>query len=147
MREYREGRLSRRVVLRTLAALEAFHFLGSAVVGRRSSGEISQMYASHARQLLASPTSTEKVKGLDALRVKLKKRLPSLPEVEAAFLELRYSDLFTKQKRLVQYTLSRIDGAHQCGVKVNYDLMTIEHIAPQRPKSTLQNRVGGRLQP
>ena len=39
----------------------------------------------------------------------------------------------TKQKKLVQYILAKIDGHNASGVPIDYDRMTIEHLAPQNP--------------
>lgn len=47
----------------------------------------------------------------------------------------------TKQKKLVQYTLTKIDKyiKRQHGDKINYNLMTIEHILPQNPLSSKED--------
>jgi hypothetical protein len=49
-------------------------------------------------------------------------------------MQLRYSDEFTKQKKLVKYVLTRIyESGASGGVAPDYTQMTIEHIAPQNP--------------
>lgn len=134
LREYREGRLSKKPVRRALEAVERFHFLSSAVVGQRSSGGISAMYALHGKNLLAAADRVAKEREIELLVGKLRTRQPSFDEFKAAFREIYSSEVYTKQKRLVQYILSRLDGAHQTGVAVDYGAMTIEHLASQRPK-------------
>lgn len=135
MREYREGRLTKKAVRRAVEAVERFHFLSSAVVGQRSSGGISAMYALHAKNLLSARDRVAKEREVDLLVGKLKARVPSFAEFRAAFSEIYSSDVYTKQKRLVQYILSRIDGAHQAGVAVDYGAMTIEHLGSQKARS------------
>lgn len=63
----------------------------------------------------------------------MKKRIPSYQEFEANFAEIRYTDTFDKQKKLVQYILAGLDSHHEGGLPIDYEQMTIEHIAPQNP--------------
>jgi Protein of unknown function DUF262/Protein of unknown function (DUF1524) len=118
-----------------LRAIENFHFIFTAVTSQRSSGGISMMYASHARQLLAAKDSATKQKGLGDLKKKLHDRKPSFQEFEEDFMKISYSNNFTKQKRLVQYILARIDSHNAGGLPIDYERMTIEHLASQNPSS------------
>jgi len=99
------------------------------------------MYAMHARQLLAAKDVTTKTKCLHDLKVKLRAKRPSFQEFEDDFLRISYSNTFTKQKRLVQYILAKIDANFSGGLPIDYERMTIEHLAPQSPsgKSAQQN--------
>lgn len=133
MRAYREKEIALKAVREMLQAIERFHFLGSAVVGRSSSGGISAMYASSARQLFRATTSNERAVVLRELRQKLRDRKPTRDEFIAAFKTVRFTDIEQSQRRLVKYILSRLDGAHDAGAAVDYDRMTIEHIASQNP--------------
>ena len=92
------------------------------------------MYASSARRLLSAKTQTEKLAVLRELKRKLKEKLPSYQEFEANFAEIGFSDTFTKQKKIVQYILRRFDSFHSNGISLDYDQMTIEHLAPQNAK-------------
>jgi uncharacterized protein with ParB-like and HNH nuclease domain len=136
MREYAQGGLKKKSVENILEAIENFHFMFTAVTSQRSSGGISQMYASSARRLLAAKTQTAKLEVLQDLKKKLKDKIPSYQEFEANFSEIGYSDTFTKQKKIVQYILRKIDGFNSNGVSLDYEQMTIEHLASQNPKST-----------
>jgi len=135
MRVYREKALSLRSVRQILQAIERFHFLGSAVVGRSSSGGISAMYASSARQLFRATTPQQRATVLAELRQKLRDRKPTPDEFMAAFKTIRFTEVDQSQRRLVKYILSRLDGAHDEGAAIDYERMTIEHIAPQNPTS------------
>ena len=91
------------------------------------------MYALGARQLCDSANKNTKQQVLKEFLGKLRERVPTLAEFEAGFLELRYSEEATKQGPLVRYILRRLDGALRKGAAVDYDRMSIEHIAPQNP--------------
>lgn len=135
MRDYSSGNLKIGQVIDILKAIENFHFMFTAVTSQRSSGGISQMYAAHARQLLAATAPQNKVKVLRELKGKLQARVPVYQEFEANFQNILFSNQFTKQKKLVQYILAKIDGHHAGGLPVNYEQMTIEHIASQNSKA------------
>jgi len=115
-----------------LAAIENFHFIFTAITSQRSSGGISFMYALHARKLLSTADPGARVKVLSDLKTKLKGIAPGYAEFEPSFVELRFSRLFTKQKKLIQYILAKIDRMMSAnGVVLDYPQMTIEHIASQ----------------
>jgi hypothetical protein len=135
LREYDAKRLKRKHAAEMLRVIENFHFCFTAVTSQRSSGGISLMYALHARKLLAAKDLPAKLAVLKELKQKLRDRLPSRPEFIANFSEILYSDQYTKQKKLVQYILNRVTEHHCTGVTLDYDRMTIEHLAPQNGKS------------
>ena len=117
-----------------LGAIENFHFIFTAITSQRSSGGISFMYALHARTLLASSDANPRGKVLGDLKNKLRGILPAYAEFESNFLELQFSRSFTKQKKLIQYVLSKVDRVISgSGVVLDYSQMTIEHLAPQSP--------------
>lgn len=147
MRNYRSGDLKKKHVEDILKTIESFHFMFTAVTSQRSSGGISFMYALHARDLLKASTLPAKLKCLATLKEKLKARLPKLQEFEANFLEISYTSEFTKQKRLVQYILSKVDAHSASGVQLDYDRMTIEHLAAQNPtgSSSVAKKMVGKL--
>jgi len=135
MREYGLGHLRPKHVARILGAIEHFHFLFTAVASQRSSGGISLMYALHARDLFDASTLDDKVQVLEALVKKLRDRRPVYPEFEARFVEIAYSSSNTTQKKLVQYILAKRDRHFASGPPLDYDAMTIEHLAPESPKT------------
>ena len=116
---------------RTLAAIEGFHFIFTAVSSQSSSGGISFMYASAARDLSAAHDKVGKIKLLDQLRGKLRERLPELEIFTAGFSALNYLESNTRQKPLVRYVLGRIDAHFRTDAVVDYGAMTIEHLASQ----------------
>jgi uncharacterized protein with ParB-like and HNH nuclease domain len=133
MRHYEDGALKSKHVKETLSAIESFHFVFTAVTSQRSSGGISLMYASAARNLHDASSLSDKAAALHALETKLRTKIPGYTEFEAKFIELRYSSKLTKQKNLVRYTLSKICQRNSSGTPLDPDKLTIEHIAPENP--------------
>lgn len=131
MRHHADGTLKPRRVREILTAIESFHFIFTAVSSQRSSGGISFMYASAARNLHDAETNAKKTKVLSELRKKLKSKLPPFGEFEARFLELKYSESYTKQKNLVRYILTKRCQHNSDGLSLDADRMTIEHLAPE----------------
>ena len=93
------------------------------------------MYALHARRLMRAATPAAKIAVVSDLKSKLRSRIPSYNEFEATFHEIAYSDIFTKQKKLVQYILGNISAHFSIGVAPDMEKMTIEHLSPQNPSS------------
>jgi len=128
MRDYRDDILKKKQVERILVAIEKFHFIFTAITSQRSSGGISQMYASSARRLTEAEYREEKLEIIKEQYKKLRERVPSYQEFEANFLELYYTEGYTTQKKLVQYILSQY---HRHFGNPDIQDMTIEHLAPQ----------------
>jgi len=136
IRCYRDKILSKRNLEATLWAVECFHFAFTAIAQRSSSGGVSLMYASWAQRLSNATSDADRQKILSEIKRNLRNRIPDKADFVAGFKGLRYSDDFTKQKRIVRYVLEHIeDHLSKSGVVVNYDQMTIEHIAPQKAAS------------
>ena len=110
MRHYEDETLKPKHVKEILSGVENFHFVFTAVTSQRSSGGISLMYASAAKNLHEASSLSDKVSVLDALKNKLSTKIPGYAEFEAGFVELRYSSKMTKQKNLVRYTLTARGG-------------------------------------
>lgn len=137
LRELELRSLKPKVVLTGLRALESYHFVATAVTSQPSSGGVSKMYASSARQLLRAKTPQGKVNAINDLAKKLRDRRPSYAEFEASFLELRSSRAFTQDTPLVRYALRRLHVAasdHADVDELDLDSLTLEHLVPQGSK-------------
>ncbi len=131
MRDYKAEILKKKHVEQILCAIENFHFVFTAVTSQRSSGGISQMYASCAKRLTSEPSQERKIEELKELHAKLKEKLPKQEEFGIYFPQIYYTDNFTKQKQLVKYILSKIHAQQNDMGVFDYSAMTIEHILPQ----------------
>ncbi len=137
MHDYEAGHLKQKHVEEILAVIENFHFVFTAITSQRSSGGISMMYALHARGLHKATDLQAKLKVLSEFKAKLKGKAPTVAEFEPAFLNLRYSRSFTKQRKLIHYVLAKIDRQHATGVILDYQQMNIEHLNSLSPASSV----------
>ena len=131
LRQLERGELALKHAIRALRAVENFHFAFTAVTSQRSSGGISFMYAYHARELGNADTASKKVAIIRDLVGKLRGKRPPYQEFEANFRSILCSEKFTKRKALVRYILRKVTPASPGGVAVDWEGMTIEHLACQ----------------
>ncbi|WP_322001187.1 DUF262 domain-containing HNH endonuclease family protein [Marinobacter alexandrii] len=147
LRNYFEGGIKKAAAERTLEAIAKFHFVFTAVTSQRSSGGISQMYASTARRLHEAPDSQTKNEVLNEFRQKLRDRIPSQSEFNVNFEQIIFTKSNSKQKKVVQYILGELHRMQKTGAPIDYSQMTIEHIYPESPRTgkTLESSVIGQV--
>ena len=133
LREYRDKGITIKQAKQCFQAMEDFHAQFTGVTSQRTGGGTALMYASSARQLLEARSKDEKGKVMQEFVAKLRDRVPSYEEFEAAFVELGFTDDNTRQRALVRYLLRRIDHYIRPGTPPDYEQLTIEHLAPQSP--------------
>lgn len=134
LKSLQEGGIKRKEAERAFKAIELFHFAFTALTSQRSSGGISHMYASHARELSQAKTPVDRKNAINELVGKLRARLPAKPTFKDKFLDLKYSDRHPRDKRTVQYVLRHLYDLQNPSVVVDHDHMSIEHIEPQSSK-------------
>ena len=121
-----------------LESIEHFHYIFNAVTSQRSSGGVASLYSTYARKLSSCTSDNDVVSISREFRKKLRERAPTYEEFLINFKEIRFVNDFTKQKRIVQYTLSKIDKQFNVtGVDISYDTMTIEHLLAQKSVSRI----------
>ncbi|MGH9689238.1 MAG: HNH endonuclease family protein [Candidatus Acidiferrales bacterium] len=89
------------------------------------------MYAALGRRLFQAKDTQDAVKVIQELKKKLCDRVPSLLEFKALFPNIVLTDNITKQRRLVRYVLVELERRRADATVVDYEQMTIEHLAPQ----------------
>ncbi len=133
LRAYDDDRLTLKQIRQLLRSMENFHFQFSAVTAQRTGGGTGQMFALGARALDAATTKDKAGRVIKGFAAKLRERLPGYAEFEAGFIEIRHTEDSSKQRPLVKYLLARIDDWLRKDAAIDYEAMTIEHIAPQKP--------------
>src|SRR5207249_614903 len=131
MRCFKDRKLKKRHFEDAVIAIEKFHFLFTAVTSQRSSGGISEMYASLGRRLFEAPNTQAAVTVVNELKAKLRERIPGLDEVKALFPSIIFTDNQTKQRNLVRYVLAGFQSHSVSSVTIDFEGMTIEHLVPQ----------------
>lgn len=142
LRKYNAKQYSLKNMIDIIQAIEKFHFVFTAVTSQRSSGGISQMYASSARNFENASTEVQRRKICNALKQKLKEKIPSIKEFETNFSEISFTKNFSKQKDLVKYILYRYNRYLSKSYSEDEELLTIEHLASQSKKNNKIGQIG-----
>lgn len=135
MRAYEQGVIRFARLRKAVRAIEAYHYVSTAIVGVSSTGGISMMYAAHAREI-SMATQARKPNdvhaAIDALTKKLHKGLSGRDTFVSEFGRvLRYSSEEPEARRLVQYTLKELHDATVTGTALDHEQCNIEHLSPQ----------------
>jgi hypothetical protein len=144
LRAYRASQLSLAKTREVLRCMENFHVQFTALTAQRTGGGTAKMYAAAAQELTDATSSQQRANAIKTFKGKLTARVPSYAEFEAGIGRLEFLSTNTKQKGLVQYLLQRLDEAQRTGPPVDYEKMTIEHVAPESPPAgtALTNGIG-----
>lgn len=130
-RAYEDGKIKQSQLIKALAEIEKFHFIFTAVTSQRSSGGISQMYASLARTIYGVENPQAATPILKQITQKLRERVPSESEFVLQFSEIVYTAKLTKERALMKYVLGRIARSSGHPFSADLDDLTIEHLVPQ----------------
>ena len=132
MRAYAARDLKKQAVVKTLQVVENYHFQVTAISTKSSSGGVSEMYASHARQLTEATADADRRNQLRMLTSKLVERSPSREDFVEAFVgRLVFADEYTRDKALVRYVLERMHKHSHPIPAADYSKFSIEHLRPQ----------------
>jgi len=131
LREYQNKNISLKYLVKALRVIERFHFVNNAIIGGRSSG-LDTMYSKISRDLYDAPDRHAKHNFIDDMINKLETKLPNIEQFKAKIdSRLYFSSKNTKQKKLVQYVLKKLEYEKQ-----NYNIelldMSLEHIYPEK---------------
>lgn len=139
--KYEQKTLFKSELERLLLAIELFTFVNTGLMNARSTGGIILMYSVHARELSRSNATNRREKTITELVIKLRSKLPKREDFIKRFSELRYSDEFVGEKKLVQYAMVKLMDIIAPSVSLNSALMSIEHIAPQSSMSISPEKI------
>jgi len=132
LREYKAKEISLKYLNKALNTIEKYHFINNAISSNRSSG-LDTMYARFSRNITYAKDKHHKHSEIDKMILKLNEKTPSFSEYDANIDEkLYYSSTDTKQKKLVQYVLNKIERKSQ---NDNIEIVntSLEHIYPEKP--------------
>lgn len=142
LREYLNGKLKIKTALECLEAIEKFHYLFTAITSQRSSGGIASMYSTFACKLSDAKDEHAKGRIVRDLKQKMRDKVPTLDEFLAGFKKLRFTNDFNKHKKIILYTLAKIDKVfNQSGLVVDYEFMTVEHVYSQNARGKSNNSI------
>lgn len=130
--------------LKTLSYIEYFHFVFNAVCSERPSG-LERRYSSFARKLRASTSKEDSANCVHELIGMLCSDLPSYEKFRDGFMKIRYTSATTKEKRLVQYILKKLEQYEAGTDELKPDSFSIEHIMPEASQNNAVGLIGNLL--
>lgn len=146
LRAHRDGVIRLGRLKAVLRAIESYHFISTAVVGVSSTGGISIMYASHARQVSGADSASQVHQSIDALIAKLKSGVSNRATFISEFGEaVCYSTERPEKRRLVRYVLRNMHDCAMPGHALDHEKCNIEHIGPQSQPANWTADVGNLL--
>lgn len=127
----RQGKLRHRDLINALQVVENFHFVFNAVCSLRPSG-IEGAYSKAAR-LINSPDATKATNGatIEQLCTLLRNRKPESTVFNESFRDIVFTDDNPKQKKLVQYIISKFEMRRHNGGEYRPNSISLEHVLPQ----------------
>lgn len=132
LREYKAKNISLKYLTKALNTIEKYHFINNAISSNRSSG-LDTMYARFSRDITYAKDKHHKHSEIDNMITKLNEKIPSFSEFDANINDkLYYSSKETKQKKLVQYVLRKIELKSQNN-NIAIINSSLEHIFPENP--------------
>jgi len=139
IRDYNNKKIAKDYVIKCLTVIEKYHFINNAICSNRSSG-LDTMYAKMAKDLTLADDRNKRHKIIDNLIKTLQEKTPKKEEFSANFNnKLYYSSKETKQKKLVQYALNKIEY-HKNPNSITIGA-SLEHIYPEKPNEEWKKNV------
>lgn len=136
LRALNEKKISEAYCIKSLQAVERFHFAHNAICSFRSSG-LDTMYAKVSKDIHIAQDKNMVHQKIDEFIESLNKKMPTVDQFRANFdSKMFYSDTkgknkeLEKNKRLVQYALKKIEYKMQ-NKNVRFVNLSLEHICPE----------------
>ena len=140
----RKDLISHSEYLKILTYLQHFHFIFNAICSERPSG-MERRYSSYARKLRECTSKKESSACIRELITVLEETLPTYEVFESQFQNVEYTSDNTKQKRLVQYILKKIEDYSSGTAEMKPDSFSIEHILPESTRHPMVGLLGNLL--
>lgn len=121
-------------IIEALIFLEKFHFMFNAVCSMRASG-IEGIFAKAARDISNASNMMEAKNAIKELYVKFKDKLPDKKTFEENFQKFRFTNDYTKDKKIIQYIFYYIEDFKQPSQEFQPYNITLEHILSQSSTS------------
>lgn len=144
---YQNKKLRLRELTKFISQLEAFHFIFSAITSSRASG-MESLYSKYSRKLSNVDNDAQIPELLRELSRQLKEKLEaeiSDAVFEGKFINLKFSNEFTKDKKIIQYIFKLKENMMRSTNELTIDLMTLEHIHSQKENVSWSHNIGNIL--
>ncbi len=139
-----DNKISHKEYIKILKFLEYFHFVFNAICSSRPSG-LERRYSSYARKLRECSNKSESKRCIRELINVLLETIPTYDYFENAFLRLRFTSVNTKDKKLVQYILRKLETYSSKTMELQPLSFTIEHILSESARNDECGMIGNLL--
>jgi len=140
LRLYAAKRLKDGQVRELFGLIEKYHYIYTTVSALPSSGGVSQMYASHARDLSNAPDANALGASIQDFKKKIKEKIPSKEVFTSKFKWLSYAN--PRQREVIRYTLWKISKLRYPALDIERATATLEHISPQSSHAANMHLLG-----
>ncbi|MBD8848404.1 DUF262 domain-containing protein [Priestia megaterium] len=124
--------------------IENFHFIFTAIASERASG-VESKYSTLARKIRNAKNKTEINEVIVELYNYLNSKAPSYDRFEKGFLQLKFTNNYTSDKKLIQYIFKRFEENLHTTDELTVGNISIEHIVPQSNKELSVGIIGNLL--
>lgn len=124
-----------------LDKLQKFHFIFSAICSSRASG-LESTYSKYSRILNSTDDKSIIKTTINDLISNLSKKIPSFEIFDNSFKKLKFSDTYTKDKKLIQYIFKTLELSMQNTDELSINNITLEHIESQKVKADWVLEIG-----
>lgn len=142
--KYKEKKINIHDLSDTLHKVALFHLIFSAITSTRLSG-LEKTYSKFARDVFLIQDKTNGKNILKTVKDRLKEKLHdiSYPDFEKKFLDIKFSNKVTKDKRLIQLIFSIIeDEILKSTQELKTHLISLEHIHTQQQDTSWSHSIG-----
>jgi uncharacterized protein with ParB-like and HNH nuclease domain len=115
---------------RVLIEMEKFHFKYSAISSLKMN-IFEGKYSKTARDLRKATTKAQSKEVIDQLLTFYLEKEPSSESFKQKFAELKYTNQYTRDKKLIQYIFSKIENSYRQTNELSINNISLEHIDPQ----------------
>ena len=144
---YKDRKIKLKHAIRIISQLEAFHFIFSAITSSRASG-MESLYSKYSRKLSEADKNVNIIDILNELSKQLKDKIESdisYATFEDKFLNLKFSNDLTKDKKVIQYIFKLKEKMMHNTDELTIDSITLEHIHPQQSNTEWSHNIGNLL--
>lgn len=142
--KYKEKKINIHDLSDTLHKVALFHLIFSAITSTRLSG-LEKTYSKFARDVFSIKDKTNGKNILKTVKERLKMKLHdiSYSDFEKKFLDIKFSNKVTKDKRLIQLIFSIIeDEILKSTQELKTNLISLEHIHTQQQDTSWSHSIG-----
>lgn len=143
---YNEKLINLKQLIKIFNQLEIFHFIFTAVTSSRASG-LESTYSKYSQELIKTRDEKKIKKILGNLSEYLYNKIIDIPyeNFEKKFVELKFSNEFTKDKKIIQYIFKNYEKILLKTDELSVNKFSIEHIQSQKTDTDWTHTIGNLL--